>query len=154
MKPRLTISGSPSLLPVCLLMAMIGSTMPSSEIMAAVADDHVADHFVPSEPESMQTRPTVTRPRFARAVVVEFQRRRSRARRFLPARRCADARQARMLGQLPVFAVDRHEIARPHQIQHQLQFFHRCRVRKRAAADSCCRRPHPRRACARWLIMR
>ena len=32
--------------------------------------------------------------------------------------------QPRMLGQLPVFAVDRHEVARPHQVQHQLQFFH------------------------------
>ena len=31
MKPRLTISGSPSLRPVCLLIAMMGSTKPSSE---------------------------------------------------------------------------------------------------------------------------
>ena len=62
--------------------------------------------------------------------------------------------QPRMLRQLPVLSVNRHEIARPHQIQHQPQFFRSIRARKRAAADSCCRTARPRRACERWSIMR
>jgi hypothetical protein len=50
-KLRLTISGRLSIRPVWRLMAMIGSTMPSSAISSTTS---------PTEPESMHTRPAAT----------------------------------------------------------------------------------------------
>ena len=63
MKPRLTISGRPSQRPLCLLMAMMGSTMPSSLICRRSLMTRSSTTSV-REPESIQTRPTLTRPTF------------------------------------------------------------------------------------------
>ena len=59
--PRLTISGRLSMRPVCRLMAMIGSTMPSSE-RCRRSRITISCTTSSTEPESMQTRPTVTLP--------------------------------------------------------------------------------------------
>ena len=107
-------------------------------------------------PESMHTRPTVTFAGLARAVLVDLQRSRPFPSRSVSSRpECTQMLgQPRVLRQLPVLAVDRHEISRPHQVQHQLHLLRRCRDRRRAAADSCV--PYstsaPRRAM--WSIMR
>jgi hypothetical protein len=57
----------PSLLPVCLLMAMIGSTKPSSERWRR-SRITMSSTTSSSVPESMHTRPTVNRFALARAV--------------------------------------------------------------------------------------
>src|SRR6267143_745689 len=58
MSPRVTISGCDSILPVCLSIAMIGTTMPSSErcLRSRITTSSISS----SEPESTQTRPAVT----------------------------------------------------------------------------------------------
>ena len=57
-RPRVTISGCDSILPVCLSIAMIGTTIPSSErcFRSRITTSSISS----SEPESTQTRPAVT----------------------------------------------------------------------------------------------
>ena len=73
----------------------------------------------------MQTRPTVHLARLARAVMVELQHvARVHDEGLFQAREAQVLGQPRMLGKLPELAVDRHEVPRPHQVQHQLHLLH------------------------------
>ena len=118
----MTISGVPSARPVSLLMAMMGSTMPSSlmwrrSLMIRSSTTSVRD------PESMQTRPTVTRPAL-RAPSSSISRTSPLSISMtLPTLRCIEAASLGVQFQLAVFAVHGNEILRLHQVDDQLQFF-------------------------------
>ena len=122
--PRVMISGTPSSAPVCLLMATTGTTRPSSERCRRSRSTSSATS--PVSVPSIRIRPTApSRPCALRA------RRTGAGRRFRPGEhfraRLAPREHARgdpgVLRELAVFAVNRHEVARLDERQHQLQLF-------------------------------
>ena len=93
----------------------------------------------------MQTRPTVRRRLCARPGV-DLQRIAGfEHERVFQAQMAQMLRELGVLRQLPVFAVHRNEIARPHQIQHQSQLFRAAVARDVDGRIHACRISRPRR---------
>ena len=116
------MSGTPSSAPVCLLMATTGTTRPSSA--RCRRSRSTSSPISPVSVPSISTRPTGALPAsrapsssnwmtspFSASSISGFGSRPAKTR----------PRDARVLRQLPVLAVNRHEVARPHERQHQLQ---------------------------------
>ena len=122
--PRVMMSGTPSSAPVCLLMATTGTTRPSSARWRRSRS--TSSPTSPVRVPSISTRPTGALPAM-RAPVASKRRTSpfsaSRTSGLGSRPREHPLGDARVLRQLAVFAVDRHEVARPDQRQHQLQLF-------------------------------
>ena len=123
-KPRVMMSGTPSSAPVCLLMATTGTTRPSSA--RCRRSRSTSSPTSPVRVPSISTRPTGALPA-SRAPVPSncstspFSARSTSGFGSRPGEHAAG--DPRVLRQLAVLAVDRHEVARPDQRQHQLQLF-------------------------------
>ncbi len=123
-KPRVMMSGTPSSMPVCLLIATTGTTRPSSA--RCRRSRSTSSPISPVRVPSIRMRPTGAFPAtlapsasIAHDVAVldeQDLRLRIAAGEHPP-------RDARVVGQLPVLAVHRDEVAGLHQRQDQLQLF-------------------------------
>ena len=123
-KPRVMMSGIPSSIPVCLLIATTGTTRPSSARWRRSRS--TSSPISPVRVPSIRMRPTGAFPANPRAAGVDGDDVAVLDQQDFGLWIAAGENRVatpRMVGQLPVLAVDRDEVAGPDEREDQLQLF-------------------------------